>query len=121
MFRDYRRSRYVGSDTVRCLRNSARAADTFRGTPWRAIDRYDTKTVPERMATVSLWAVLGIVLLLLGLPFLLAAAAQGYANYAWGGYLIGASAAFLFVALSQWTWERWAKSDPDDEALFDSA
>ena len=58
---------------------------------------------------VSLWAVLGLVLLLIGLPVVifLPPGAGGFF-----GYMVGAGAAFLVVAVSQAIWESW----PEPEA-----
>lgn len=61
------------------------------------------------MATVTIWGVLGVVLLLIGLPI--------WIVYSWGNYLIGAAAAFLIVALCQWIWERW-KAPSAEEGLL---
>ncbi len=69
--------------------------------------------VPSSMATVTIWGVLGVVLLLIGLPI--------WFVFTWGDYLIGAAAAFLIVALCQWIWERWTGpttgEDPEQGAL----
>ena len=59
---------------------------------------------------VSLWAVLGVVLLLISLPFVLLAAYSAFA------YPAGAGAAFLIVAASQWLWERWGTTPHDESA-----
>jgi len=58
---------------------------------------------------VSLWAVLGIVVLLISLPFVLLA---GYPAFA---YSAGAGAAFLIVAASRWLGDRWGAA-PGDES-----
>lgn len=52
---------------------------------------------------VGLWAVLGVVLLLLGLPLAFFAPV--------GGYAVGAGVAFLIVALVEW-WIARPEHDP---------
>ena len=57
---------------------------------------------------VSLWVVLGISLLLIGLPFVLLGPISPFA------YAVGAGVAFLIVAAAQWVWGAWGRTvDPD--------
>lgn len=59
---------------------------------------------------VSLWAVLGIVLLLIGLPLVLLPNSfrQDFA------YLVGAGVAFLIVAVSQLIWDYWSSTSESE-------
>lgn len=57
---------------------------------------------------VSIWAVLGVVLVLIGIPLTFAGPA--------GNYVLGAGGAFLIVAVSQWAWNRGTTRDNDAEA-----
>lgn len=61
---------------------------------------------------VSLWAVLGVVCLVLGLPFVLLGPGSAYANAF--AYVVGGGAAFLIVGIGQWLWDRWGSS-PEPE------
>jgi predicted RND superfamily exporter protein len=58
---------------------------------------------------VSIWAILGIILVLLWLPI-------SYATPAAGGFTLGAGIAFLIVALSRWVRERWETIQDRPEA-----
>jgi len=61
---------------------------------------------------VSIWAVLGICLLLIGLPIVLLIP-PGVGGYVFA-YAVGAGAAFLAVAAAQWIWNRWGETQDDD-------
>jgi hypothetical protein len=67
---------------------------------------------------VSLWAVLGIVLLLLGVPMVLllpdTTLAYGFS------YLVGAGAAFLMVSAADWLWQSWESHSDRDTNLPDA-
>jgi hypothetical protein len=54
---------------------------------------------------VALGAILGVVLVLIGVPLTLASSAATYAG--------GAGVAFLIVATAQWVRDRWGTRDPD--------
>jgi len=57
---------------------------------------------------VSVWAVLGVILTLIGLPLVVVSPDSPFS------YAVGAGVAFLIVAASQQAWESWGKSrDPD--------
>lgn len=60
---------------------------------------------------VSLWAVLGIVLLLIGLP-LVVLPTSFTSDFA---FVVGAGVAFVIVAVAQAMWDRW-DSEPDPES-----
>jgi hypothetical protein len=58
--------------------------------------------------SVPLWGVLGVVLVLIGIPLTFAAPAANY--------VVGAGIAFLIVAASQWFWNRWGAGQDDSDA-----
>jgi hypothetical protein len=67
---------------------------------------------------VSIWAVLGIVLLLIGVPFLVVQWISPYPITALAPMYaaVGAGVAFGIVGLVQAIQERWA-DEPDEEAI----
>jgi hypothetical protein len=60
---------------------------------------------------VSIWAILGIILVLLWWPV-------SYVTPAAGGFTLGSGVAFLIVAASNWAWERVGRNPemPDLES-----
>jgi hypothetical protein len=61
---------------------------------------------------VTIWMVLGMILVLLAVPL-------WYVTSAAGGFALGAGIAFLIVAVSSWVWERWGTNQnrPDPELV----
>jgi ABC-type Fe3+-siderophore transport system permease subunit len=64
---------------------------------------------------VSLWAVLGLALLLVSLPFVFLQLLAGSAYGVGAGAALGAGAVFLIVAVIEWMIDR-PDSTPDEEA-----